>query len=107
MFINNDIIWRVVSWKNIPGGMAGFSHRQYAFDDLVSTDIFSDYVCRLEKRGIETFKAEKQGTLESVLENNLRPKPRPGAKRMSWEKKNHKLEDFQESITSDGQGLGF
>src|SRR3989304_1719775 len=91
---NDNIIWRVVSWKNISGGMAGFSHRQYMFDDLVSEKTFGGYIKILTDRGIESFRSERLGTLEYVLEKNLHPEPRPGTKRIALEKKIHKLEEY-------------
>lgn len=93
MFVE-PIIWRIVSWKNISGGMSGFYHRQYVYDDLISTERLPLYIKILEERGIETFKAERMGTMSYVLENNLRPEPRPGAERLSSEKKNHKLDEY-------------
>jgi len=91
---NDPIIWRCVSWKN-SGGPGQFYHRQYLFDDLVSTDSLLRYIKELETRGIEDVKLERKGPMSFVMQNNLNPKPRPGAKRMSEEKKNHKLEEYQ------------
>jgi len=91
---DNPIIWRIVSWKNISGGMSGFSHRQYMYDDLIATERLPAYIQVIEERGIESFKAERLGTLEFCLRNNLRPDPRPGASRISEEKKNHKITEW-------------
>jgi|SRR3972149_6515681 len=92
-----SIVWRIVSWKNISGGMTGFSHRQYLFDDLVTTESLPQYFKDLEGRGIEAMKVERMGTLNYVLQKNLHSEPRPGAKRISMERKNHKLEEYLEA----------
>lgn len=91
---DESIIWRIVSWKNIPGGMSGFSHRQYMYDDLISSNRMPDYIKELEQRGIEAFKVERVGTLSFVLQKNLHSEPRPGAKRISLERVNHRLEEY-------------
>lgn len=101
------IVWRVLSWKYLGGGIAGANipfKRQYQYDDLVAEDRLpmacpkcgysGGYLKLMQDRNIEYIKMEKQGTLQFVMDNNLRPKPRPGASRISAEKLNHKMEDY-------------
>lgn len=91
----NLTVWRVLSWKYLSGGLSGyFNQRSYLYDDLITSDRLSAYLKLMEERGIEYIKMEKQGTLKFVMDNNLHPKPRPGAKRLSAENLNHKMEEF-------------
>jgi hypothetical protein len=93
------IVWRVLSWKYLGGGIAGANipfKRQYQFDDLVVEDRLPGYLKAMQERGIEYIKMEKKGSLDFVMKHNLNPEPRPGAKRLSREKLNHKLTDFEE-----------
>lgn len=93
----NLLVWRVLSWKYLGGGIAGANipfKRQYQYDDNVTEDRIPAYFKIMQERGIEYLKFEKLGTLKFVMDNNIRPNPRPGAKRLSAEKYNTKLEAF-------------
>jgi hypothetical protein len=91
-------VWRVLSWKYLGGGYGATNlpfKRQYMYDDLVVEDRLSSYLKEIiDKRDIEYIKLEKKGTLKFVMEHNLNPEPRPGAKRLSRENLNHKLEEY-------------
>lgn len=91
------IVWRVLSWKYLGGGIAGANYtfkRQYQFDDLVVEDRLPGYLKMMQERGIEYIKLEKKGTLQFVMDHNLNPEPRPGAKRISKEKLNHRMDEY-------------
>jgi hypothetical protein len=93
------IVWRVVSWKYLGGGLTGMNlpfKRQYQYDDLVVEDRVPGYFKTMQERGVEYMKFEKKGTLAFVMEHNLNPEPRPGAKRISAEKLNHRMDEYGE-----------
>ena len=90
-------VWRVLSWKYLGGGIGATNlpfKRQYQFDDLVVEDRLSGYLKIMQERGIEYIKLEKKGTLKYVMDHNIQPEPRPGAKRISAEKLNHRMEEY-------------
>ncbi len=92
------IVWRVLSWKYLGGGIAGANipfKRQYQYDDLVVEDRVPGYFLEMQNRGIEYMKFEKKGTLDYVMSHNLNPEPRPGAKRLSNYKMIPKLETYE------------
>lgn len=91
------IVWRVLSWKYLGGGIAGVNipfKRQYQYDDLVVEDRLPGYLKIIQSRGIEYIKLEKKGTLQFVMDHNLNPEPRSGASRLSGEKLNHKIDEW-------------
>jgi hypothetical protein len=89
--MTETIIWRIVSWRKVGGGMNWWG-RTYVHDDLVSTERLPEYLMQLEKMGIEDAKIERKGPISWVLEN-LHFEPRPGT--TSLKPKNHKLEDYE------------
>jgi len=92
----DSMIWRCISYKPYSTGMFGF-HNEVMFDDMVATERLTDYIKRLEDKGVEKVTIKKLGLLSYVMENATKlgfDKIRPGAERLSHEKKNHKLEEF-------------
>lgn len=90
--IDDPIVWRCISYKGMSGGMNWF-RQTVMFDDYVTAPRFQEYMKTIEERGVEKVTIKKLGTLSSWLQKGLNP-IRAGAERISYEKKNHKLEDY-------------
>ena len=91
--MNSDpTVWRCISYKGLSGGMNWF-RQSVMFDDYVTTPRFQAYIQTLEERGVEKVTIKRLDKLSKWLEKGQNP-IRAGAERISYEKKNHKLEEY-------------
>lgn len=87
----NENVWRATAMKFLSGGMSGFSHTEYLFNDRVLESHISAYIQEaVNRRNVTKIVITKLGPLR----DNWNWEPRAGTVPLARQKKNSKLEAY-------------
>lgn len=91
--IKDVIVWRCISMRTMSGGMSGFPHTEYMYDDYVLTTSLGAYLQEITNRGnVTKVNLHRIGPFSSSLGSER--KQRAGTESIAKQRKNAKLEMF-------------
>lgn len=91
--VKDIIVWRCISMRTFSGGMSGFAHTEYMYDDYVLTTGLGTYLEEITSRGnVSKITLHRQGPFSSVLGSEH--KQRSGTTSIAKESKITKLDRF-------------
>ncbi len=91
--IKDIIVWRCISMRFFSGGMSGFAHTEYVYDDYVLTTGISNYLEEITQRGdVNKMTLHRVGPFSQVLGSEK--KQHPGTVSIAKQKTISKLENF-------------